>query len=208
MTRNSPRPQGRKHKVNQTIELPDDFDPARPLRDARREAACQALVSGLSQVDAHERAGFARSDANATRLFQRPDVAERAKYLAKEAAERAAVSVERTLREYAAVGYANMANYMKVGDDGDPYLDFSEVSPEQAAALAEVVVEDFKDGRGDDARDVRRVKFKLHNKIAALDSIAKHLGMFDERREVKTPGGETLHVEIVRFGRTNGEAKV
>jgi hypothetical protein len=45
--------------------------------------------------------------------------------------------------------------------DGYPVLDYSELTRDQAAALVEVTVEDFKDGRGDDARDVRRVKFKL-----------------------------------------------
>jgi hypothetical protein len=36
------------------------------------------------------------------------------------------------------------------------------------AALSEVTVEDFADGRGEDVRAVRRVKFKLYDKRAAL----------------------------------------
>jgi hypothetical protein len=35
-----------------------------------------------------------------------------------------------------------------------------ELTRDQAAALVEVTVEDFKDGRGENSRDVRRVKFK------------------------------------------------
>ena len=49
--------------------------------------------------------------------------------------------------------------------------------------MVEVVVEDFVDGRGEDARDVRRVKFKLADKKGALVDIGRHLGMFIDRRE-------------------------
>jgi phage terminase small subunit len=61
-----------------------------------------------------------------------------------------------------------MADYMKSTPTGDPYLDFSALSRDQTAALSEVTVEDFLDGRGEGARSVRRVKFKLHDKRAAL----------------------------------------
>src|SRR5258708_28848228 len=50
------------------------------------------------------------------------------------------------------------------------------------------IVEDFKDGRGDDARDVRRVKLKLHDKKGALVDIGRELGMFINRTEQGRPG--------------------
>ena len=45
---------------------------------------------------------------------------------------------------------------------GDPYLDFSALTRDQGSLLSEVTVEDFVDGRGEAARAVKRVKFKLH----------------------------------------------
>lgn len=93
------------------------------------------------------------------------------------------VTQERVIAELAKIGFSNMADYMRSGGDGDPYLDFSGLTRDQAAALVEVTVEDFKDGRGEDARDVRRVKFKLADKRAALVDLGKHLGMFKERVE-------------------------
>jgi hypothetical protein len=38
--------------------------------------------------------------------------------------------------------------------------------------------------RGEDARQVRKVKFKLHDKQSALDMLARHLSMYpmSERR--------------------------
>jgi hypothetical protein len=67
--------------------------------------------------------------------------------------------------------------------DADPYLDFSKLTRDQAAALTEVTVEDFKDGRGEDARNVRKIRFKLADKRAALVDLGKHFGMFRDKIE-------------------------
>ena len=48
------------------------------------------------------------------------------------------------------------------------FCELSELTPGQAAALREVTVETFTDGKGADAREVRRVKFKLADKLGAL----------------------------------------
>ena len=46
-------------------------------------------------------------------------------------------------------------------------------------------VDDYIDGRGENARDVRKVKFKLADKRAALMDIAKLFGWIVEKRENK-----------------------
>src|SRR5262249_28053524 len=99
----------------------------------------------------------------------------------------------------------NMDDYMTVGSDGDPFVDLSKLTREQAAAISEVTVEDFKDGRGEEARDVRRVKFKLLDKRAALVDIGKHLGMFKER--VERSGTVTLESMVAEASKLRAEAK-
>ena len=97
----------------------------------------------------------------------------------------------------AKLGRANMADYMKIGPDGDPVLNFAELSRDQAAALVEVTVEDFLDGRGEDAREVRKVKFKLADKRGALDLLGKHLGLFRDRVEHIGKDGGPMEVKQV-----------
>jgi phage terminase small subunit len=108
------------------------------------------------------------------------------------AIERSAISKESVLEELAKIGFANMSDYMRVGPNGDPILDFSALTRDQAAALVEVTVEDFKDGRGEGARVVRRVKFKLADKRGALVDLGRHLGLFVDRHEHRgDPSGST-----------------
>lgn len=88
------------------------------------------------------------------------------------------------LQELTKLGRANMQDFMRIGIDGQPVLDWSNLSREQAAAIQEVTVEEFVDGRSD-KREVRRVKFKLAPKTNALELLGKHHGSFVERVEVK-----------------------
>ena len=56
---------------------------------------------------------------------------------------------------------------------------------DRRAALEEVQVEHFVEQRGEDARQVRKVKFKLHDEQSALDMLARHLG---NRRKFESSG--------------------
>jgi len=52
-----------------------------------------------------------------------------------------------------------------------------------------VTVKDYVEGRGEDAREVKRVRFKLADKRAALVDLGRHLGMFVDRHEHSGPAG-------------------
>jgi hypothetical protein len=93
-----------------------------------------------------------------------------------------------------------MQDYMRVGPDGDPVLDCSKLTRDQAAALQEVTVDTYTNGRGDDAREVKRVKFKLADKLRALELIGKHHKLFTERHEHNFGGGiaERLAAALAR----------
>lgn len=157
----------------------------------------EEFVVDLNATQAAIRAGYsAKTAADIGRqLLRKTPVARAISERQRAISERIGVTAERVVEELAKIGFANMSDYMKVGEDGDPYLDFSGLTRDQAAALSEVTVEDFKDGRGEDARDVRRIKFKLHDKRAALVDLGKHLGMFKEKVEVSGPDGGPIQTE-------------
>lgn len=148
----------------------------------------------LNATQAAIRAGYSEKTAGSigSENLQKPEIELAIAEARAKLSQKTGITAEKVLAELALLGFANMQDYMRSSTEGDPYLDFSGLTREQAAALAEVTVEDFKDGRGEDARDVRRVKFKLTDKRAALVDIGKHLGMFKERVEHSGPGGLPL----------------
>lgn len=153
----------------------------------------------LNGKQAAIRAGYSEktADVQASRLLATVKVKAAVDKAIAKRAEKTGITAERVLEELAKIGFSNMLDYMRPGADGDPYLDFSQLTRDQAAALQEVTVEDFKDGRGSDARDVRRVKFKLADKRAALVDLGKHLGLFKERVEHTGPDGGPIQTESV-----------
>lgn len=87
------------------------------------------------------------------------------------------------LEELKRIGFANMLDYLRAEPGEEPALDLSRLDRAQGAAIAELTVEGAAAGRGAEARETRRVKFKLHDKITALVKLGQHLGMFKERVE-------------------------
>jgi len=118
-----------------------------------------------------------------TRLLKNAEFSARIAELQAQAAQGAVMAAQEVLEELTRIARANMRDYLRVGPDGDPVLDWSGLTRDQAAALIEVTVEDFLDGRAEDAREVRRTRFKLASKIDALQLLGKHYRLFVERHE-------------------------
>lgn len=154
----------------------------------------------LNGTQAAIRAGYSAKTAGqiAEQNLKKVEIAAEVSSRRAKLSDKLEITAERVVRELSLIGFCNMQDYMRIGADGDPYLDFSALTRDQAAALSEVTVEDFKDGRGDDARDVRRVKFKLSDKRAALVDLGKHLGLFRERVELTGKDGGAIEVNDAR----------
>lgn len=166
----------------------------------KQERFVREYIIDLNATAAYQRAGYvatgAAARANACRLLTNANVSERIAELQKESFERAAITADRVLEELAKLGFSNMLDYVNVGTNGDAYVDLRRMTRDQAAAVQEITVEDFVDQRGEDARDVRRVKFKLADKKSSLELLGKYLRLFTDRVE-HTQIGE---VEIVIGG--------
>lgn len=166
------------------------------LSDKQKRFVSEYLID-LNATQAAIRAGYSAKTAQqqGSRLLLNVVVQEELSKQQSKVAERFEITKDRIVDELAKIGFSNMLDYMRAGPDGDPYLDFSGLTRDQAAALSEVTVEDFKDGRGEDARDVRRVKFKLHDKKGALVDLAKMLGFVIEKHEHTGKDGAPIQTE-------------
>lgn len=86
------------------------------------------------------------------------------------------ITVESLLKELGKVAFATMEDYWRIDEDGNPHVDLSMLTPEQWAAIGEISVEEFMDGPKGKERPVKRTKFKLHDKLGAIDKAMRHLG--------------------------------
>jgi phage terminase small subunit len=102
----------------------------------------------------------------------------------EEAAAVAGITKARVMLELSRIGFANMEDFTKLDEQGHRLLDFTDVTREQMAAVKSLTVETHMEGRGENAREVKRVKLELHDKRNALRAIGAELGMFKERRQL------------------------
>ncbi len=164
------------------------------LTNAKHEAVALAYIADPQKIGWRAYlAAYPKSSLGACRtawgrLLKNADFAARIAELAESAVTIAVMTAQEVLEELSKLGRSNMRNYMRPGRDGDPILHFDKLTDDQTAALAEVTVEDFVDGRGDDARDVRKVKFRLHPKAQALDLLAKHHKLYVDRDPIGLGG--------------------
>ena len=139
---------------------------------------------GRNGTQAAIRAGYAEGSAKvaASRLLTRGNVRAAIERglakVAEVAEEKHAITLERVVEEMAKIAFANQLDYVKISPDGEPYIDLSAMTREQAAAISETYVEDVVEGRGDKARTIRKVRVKFHDKKGALEALGRHFGGF------------------------------
>ena len=164
------------------------------LANLRHERFAQALAQGKAANEAYAQAGYRANDGNASRLKGNERISARVQEIVGRAAERAEVSLERVLRELAAIAFSDISKAVtwgvQVREEEDEHgqrvkvirvkvitsavslVPSDRLDENTAAAIAAV-------SRGSNGA----VRIRMHNKLAALVVLGKHLGMFDAPAE-------------------------
>ena len=82
------------------------------------------------------------------------------------------------------MGFSNFLDYVNITEKRDAFVDLSGLLQKQAAAIQEVTMDEYMEGKGKDARKVKRTRLKLVDKICSLDLRGRHLKLFPEKIEV------------------------
>lgn len=136
------------------------------------------------------------------RMLRKPSVAAKIQAAMDERGERVQVTADNVLAEIAKLAFANIGDYVTVQEDGTAYVDLSTLTPAQAAAIAEIQVDEYVEGKGEDTRNVKRVKIKLLDKGVNLERLGRHLKLFTDKVEVS--GLEQL-ADRIRQARENAD---
>ena len=119
----------------------------------------------------------------AARIAEIRRVRERTQLVADErAVAKLATSKERVGQEFAAIGFANIADLTTLDDDGHRVINLDNATREQLAAVAAISVDYYIERKGKNALKVKRVKVTMHPKVAALEKLARMFGWIVDGR--------------------------
>ena len=155
------------------------------LTDKQKAFVAEYLVD-LNATAAATRAGYAPKSARkvGSNLLTLPHVQAAIEEALTERRERVEVTQDQVVAELARIAFGNPRDVMGWGPGGVDLRPSSELTPDQAAMVAEVSETTSQNGGS--------LRLKVHDKVRALELLGKHLGMFTEKREISGPNGTPL----------------
>ncbi len=171
---------------------------------AKQERFAAEYLIDMNRTQAAIRAGYSAKTAYSTgqRLLKNVEVLAAIQEGQAKRSDRTEITQDRVLQELARIGFADIRKAVAWGrspidtedDSADPnglgvypveLMPSSQVDDDTAAAISEVSLTQAG------------VKLKMHDKLSALDKIARHLGMFPSRVELTGKDGGPIKTEEV-----------
>jgi phage terminase small subunit len=150
----------------------------------------------LNATKAAERAGYRPGYARHASydLLRKPAIAAAVAEGMAARARRTEIDADRVLRELAKLAFADMRRLATWDENGVKLRKHTEIAEEDAAAIAQV-------SRGG-------ARIKLHDTRKALDSIARHLGMFGKGNKNDVPYGADIRTPALERARAALKARI
>ena len=176
-------------------------DPAaNPLQNAKHEAVLQAYFKDPARIgwkayaSVYPRASEPAAQTAFSRLLRKAEFAGRLAQLDAEitgkVVDDSVMSAREVLQELSKLGRSSIQNVVVGGDTTtDVVASLRNLAPDYAATIQELTVESYVEGSGEFAREVKRVKVKLHDKRGPLRDLAQHHKLLTEKHEHADPDG-------------------
>lgn len=216
-----PEPKGREKKCVKTISEPQatlstpptdpvktPFDPlkAPPLTSKQQMFILEYLVD-LNASGAARRAGYSPKSAfrAGQENMQKPAIKAAITAAMAERAKRVNVTGDRVVQELALIGFANMADFIRVDESGMVQaLPFETLADGQSRIVKKVkdkrVIRSTKGSEdnpdGDQILDAT-FEFELCDKVKSLELLARHLGLLHDKTEVDLK--QPVQITIKKF---------
>ncbi len=143
----------------------------------------------MNATQAAIRAGYSAKTAYAIaeKLLRKADVQEFLQQRMKARERRTEITQDRVLQEYARIAFLDPR---KLLDGSGRPLPLQDLDDDTAAAIAGLkVVDKYEPARdGAEGNVSTVVEYKLADKKGALDSVARHLGMFNDKLDLNLGG--------------------
>jgi phage terminase small subunit len=140
--------------------------------NARQQRFVDEYLVDLNATRAAIRAGYSAKTAlqQGPRLLVNVGVQEAIAKAMSKRSKKVEITQERVLLEFARVAFGDIRKVMSWGEEGVTLKSSDELSDDDAAIVSEVSETATEKGRN--------LKLKTHDKMKALEMVARHLGMF------------------------------
>lgn len=140
------------------------------LTDKQKKFVDEYLID-LNATQAAIRAGYSKKTAYriGAELLQKTSVSEHIQKRQADRQHRTEITQDRVLKELAAIGFADIADFVSVQQHTVYINDTEKMPQEKRKAIAGI-----KEGQNG-------IEIKLNDKVKALELIGKHLAMFTEK---------------------------
>ena len=154
-----------------------------PRLTAKQARFVEEYLVDLNAAAAARRAGYTtrRSEAIGYHLLTKADIQAAIQVAQRERSAQTGITAARVVQEIARIAFADPRDVAQWDALQVTARDSGELTDDAAAAISEI--KSTKDG----------VTVKLHSKVAALEQLAKHVGLYAER----TPDDESLPRVVV-----------
>jgi phage terminase small subunit len=172
---------------------------------AKQQRFVDEYLIDLNATQAAIRAGYSEKTARqiGEQNLSKLDIQEAIRARMKDREQRTKITQDMVLQEYAKIAFLDPRRFY---DENGALIPVQKLPADVAAALSamEVVVE--RNGQNEDGSpsfaDVKKIKFA--DKKGALDSVARHLGMFNDKMALTGAHGGPMEivtrVELVALG--------
>jgi phage terminase small subunit len=156
----------------------------------QQQRFCDEYLVSFNAVKAAIKAGYSENTARKCELLHLPKVQAYLQAGMQRTSERLEITHDMILRELAKVAFANMGDYY---DENAVLKPINQLTSDQKAAISHYQLIDCIGDYQERAGEISKIK--LHNKLSALDKIARHVGFY---RSMEDGRGK---MEDVRLGR-------
>lgn len=164
--------------------------PAEKPLNRKQECFVREYLVDFNATQAMIRAGYSRKTANqqGSDLLAKPYIQAAIERLKQDRFKRLDITADRVLQEYTRIAYLDPKSLF---DDRGQMLEIRMMPEDARRAIAGVEYQEIYDKDGENTGRIHKIK--IASKIAALDMLAKHLGLVNEN-PVQPGGG--FHIEI------------
>jgi len=154
---------------------------------------CEEYIKDLNGTQAAIRAGYSEKTANeqSSQLLAKLNVKNYIAELKKNLSDKNEGLAQQVIDELKKLGFSNIQDYI---EEENEIKDLTKINRDKAAAVESIkkTVTEFS-GAGEASGKKTCIQFKLYDKIAALEKLGRHLGIFELDNQQKAA---TINVNI------------